>query len=85
MVELTNFPEEPEALKFVDDVWISAHAKVPKFVFPSDRFCYVPFWKGRFFKSNSLAAINNYGKQRDEDRNNSIALRYFRDRWDKNS
>lgn len=79
--ELTNYPDEPIALRFVDDVWISAHAQVPKYVFPSSRFCYIPFWTEGFFKSNSLASINNHGKERDEDRNNSIALRYFQDKW----
>lgn len=82
--DLTNYPEEPRAVKFVDDVWVSAHALVPKYVFPSNRFCYIPFWTEGFFKSNSLASINNHGKERDEDRNNSIAIKYFKDKW-KNS
>ncbi|SMD37751.1 hypothetical protein SAMN04488029_3444 [Reichenbachiella faecimaris] len=81
--ELTNYPDEPVALKFVDDVWISAHAQVSKYVFPSNRFCYTPFWKLDFFKSNSLASINNHGKELDEDRNNSIALRYFKEKWNR--
>ncbi|MFY0627131.1 MAG: hypothetical protein JXR07_12600 [Reichenbachiella sp.] len=79
--ELTNYPEEPRAVKFVDDVWVSAHAKAPKYVFPSNRFCYTPFWTESFFKSNSLASINNHGKTRDEDRNNSIAIKYFKEKW----
>ncbi len=83
--ELTNYPKEPRAVRFVDDVWVSAHAKAPKYVFPSSRFCYIPFWTEGFFKSNSLASINNHGKERDEDRNNSIALRYFADVWKKNN
>lgn len=83
--ELTDYPEEPRALRFVDDVWVSAHAKAPKYVFPSNRFCYVLFWKEDFFKSNSLASINNHGKTRDEDRNNSIAIRYFKEKWDLDS
>lgn len=78
---LTDYPDEPRAVRFVDDVWVSAHAKVPKYVFPSNRFCYIPFWTEGFFKSNSLASINNHGKTRDEDRNNSIAIRYFKDKW----
>ncbi|MEO9967195.1 MAG: hypothetical protein ABJF11_15460 [Reichenbachiella sp.] len=82
--ELTDYPEEPRAVRFVDDVWVSAHAQVPKYVFPSDRFCYIPFWTEGFFKANSLASINNHGKERDEDRNNSIALRFFKDKWHKN-
>ncbi|MEP2026662.1 MAG: hypothetical protein ABJH98_09045 [Reichenbachiella sp.] len=79
--ELMDYPDKPEAVKYVDDVWVSAHAKVPKYVFPSNRFCYTPFWTENFFKSNSLASINNHGKERDEDRNNSIALNYFRNKW----
>jgi len=81
--ELTDYPEEPRAVRFVDDVWVSAHALVPKYVFPSNRFCYIPFWTEGFFKANSLASINNHGKECDEERNNSIALRYFKDKWHK--
>ena len=81
--KITDYPEEPRALRFVDDVWVSAHALAPKFVFPSNRFCYIPFWTEGFFKSNSLASINNHGKTRDEDRNNSIAIKYFKNVWSK--
>lgn len=81
MEELTNYEGVPKQVRFVDDVWVSAHAKVEKIIFPMKRFCYSPFFKGDFYKSSSLAKINNHGKEDHYDRNNSVALRYFESKW----
>lgn len=79
--ELKDYSEAPPELRLVDDVWISAHAQAPKFVIPLKRYCYTPYKDQKFFKSNSLAKLNNWGKSRDEDRHNSIGIRYFKGRW----
>ncbi|WP_421773373.1 hypothetical protein [Gracilimonas sp.] len=79
--ELQDYSLTPEALRFVDDVWISAHAKVPKIVFPMKRFCYTPFLKKHDFSSSSLAKINNWNKPSNEDRNNTIGIKLFEERW----
>lgn len=79
--ELQDYSSAPKALRFVDDVWISAHALVPKIVFPMRRFCYTPFFKKHLFKSNSLAQINNHNKTTHEDRNNTIGIKYFNGKW----
>lgn len=80
LAELKDYTDVPEQLKLVDDVWISAHAKVPKFVFPLSRYCYSPLSTRGYFNTNSLSLFNNR-KTRDEDRHNSIGIRYFKDRW----
>lgn len=78
---LKDYSSAPEALSYVDDVWVSAHAKVPKVVFPMERFCYTPFSKKRDFSSSSLAKINNWNKSSNEDRNNTIGIRFFKEKW----
>ena len=81
--KLKNYEGTPEILKYVDDVWISAHSNVPKYVLPLKRYCYSPMSSRKFFRSNSLSMINNRGKERNEDRHNSIAIKYFKDKWEK--
>lgn len=81
--ELTDYSDAPEIVRYVDDVWVSAHGKAKKFVLPMKRYCYSPLLNRKLFKSTSLAMINNRGKAKNEDRHNSIALRYFSDRWKK--
>lgn len=77
---IANYAEAPEAAFFVDDVWISAHCAVPKYVFPARRFCFEP-WRNRgFFKKTSLGLLNR-GEGDPERRNNTIMIRYFKDRW----
>ena len=78
--ELKDYSGVPEQLKLVDDVWISAHANVPKFVLPLSRYCYSPLSTRGYFNTNSLSLLNNR-KERDEDRHNSIGIKYFKDRW----
>ncbi len=78
---LKDYSAAPTAARFVDDVWISAHALVPKFVFPMRRFCFTLFWKQKFYKATSLAKINNHGRQHNAQRNNSVMLRHFKHKW----
>ena len=79
--ELKNFSSAPKQVRFVDDVWISAHSRVKKFVFPMNRFCYSPFFSKGTFKSTSLAKINNHNREDYRDRNNSIAIAHFKGQW----
>lgn len=83
MQRLKDYTSAPAAARFVDDVWVSAHAMVPKYVFPMRRFCFTLLWKQKFYKSTSLAKINNRGKADHSQRNNSIMIRYFKDVWQK--
>lgn len=81
--EIDNYEGVPQKVRFVDDVWVSAQAKVEKYIFPITRFCYVPFFQNDFYKASSLAKINNYNRIDNRDRNNSVALRFFSDKWGK--
>lgn len=85
MQRLKDYSVAPAAARFVDDVWVSAHALVPKFVFPMRRFCFTLFWKLKFYKSTSLAKINNRGKADYSQRNNSIIIKHFKEVWRKGS
>ena len=79
--ELKNYDEKPAAARFVDDVWVSAHAHVDKFIIPLSRLSFVPFYLSDFYKKSSLAKINNGNRTKDEDRNNSIMIKYFYEKW----
>ncbi|WP_424962262.1 hypothetical protein [Ekhidna sp.] len=77
---IKDYSDAPEQIKFVDDIWISAHSKVDKFVLPLKRYCYTSPVNQSFFKSTSLAKINNWNRN-NADRNNTVALKYFKDKW----
>lgn len=79
--EITDYEGVPNNIRFVDDVWVSAHCKVKKIVVPMSRFCFTPFFQHNFFKSSSLAKINNWGKEDYSQRNNSIAINFFKEKW----
>ncbi len=81
--ELKDYSKAPHEVRFVDDVWISAHAKVPKYVIPLKRYCYNTFFTRRFYKSTSLAKISNKGGKSDSERYNTIAIKFFKERWKK--
>ncbi len=78
--EIIDYSSAPEAAFFVDDVWISAHCTAPKYVFPAKRFCSHRWQNKRFFVETSLGLINR-GDGNPENRNNTIMIRYFKDRW----
>ena len=79
--EVTNYEGVPNNIRFVDDVWVSVHCQVEKIVVPMSRFCFTPFFEHDFFKSSSLAKINNWGKEDYSQRNNSIAIKFFEEKW----
>jgi hypothetical protein len=78
--QLKDYKNTPNGIFFVDDVWISAHSKAKKWVFPEKRFCFDPKKANNLYKSSSLGKINR-GEGTNESRNNTIAIRYFKDRW----
>lgn len=77
---VTDYAAAPPAARFVDDVWISAHCRVPKFVIPVRRSNFPPKRHFRLHKMSSLGWINR-GPAGPEARNNTIMLKYFSDRW----
>ena len=79
LAAVTNYAAAPPAARFVDDVWISAHCRADKFVIPAAPN-FPPKRHLAQYKRSSLGWINR-GSGGDENRNNSIMLRYFADAW----
>jgi hypothetical protein len=82
LTELGDFSKAPVALRFVDDVWISAHCRVPRAVHPlrlafTD---YKPWEHRRRYDRTSLGGNVNRAADHTQ-RGNSIALRFFSERW----
>lgn len=75
-----DYAGAPREAFFVDDVWISAHLKVPRFVIPSKHVSYQPKQFKGIFDRTALSEINN-APGADELRNNTIVMRHFPDRW----
>ena len=77
--KLGDFSVAPAAVRFVDDVWISAHCRAAKWLrpLPLSFTDYKPWSHWRRFDRTSLGSNIN-GARRDEDRGNSVALRFFR-------
>jgi hypothetical protein len=78
--EVADYSRAPAAAFFVDDVWISAHCRVPKMIVRGRRTNFPSLFDARFFKRSSVALINR-GAGSPASRNNTIMLRYFADRW----
>ena len=77
---VTDYSTAPKEAFFVDDVWISAHCLVPRYVIPSARANYQPKLHRGFYGRTSLGRINR-GPGPDAQRNNSIVIRHFAQRW----
>jgi hypothetical protein len=78
--ELTDYSGAPEAAFFVDDVWISVHCNVPKYVIPAARAGYPGRRRKTFYRETSLGRVNKGGGDVNK-RNNTILLRHFAGRW----
>jgi hypothetical protein len=78
--KVTDYDAAPEAVFFVDDVWISGHCNAPKLVIPARRINYEPMANARYFKSTSVALINR-GDGTPGNRNNTIAIRHLSHAW----
>lgn len=77
---VADYRGAPDAAFFVDDVWISAHCRVPKAVVGGRRTNFESRRDARFFKRSSVALVNR-GDGSFASRNNTIMLRYFAERW----
>lgn len=80
LAKITDYSAAPEAVFFVDDVWISGHCNATKLVVPARRINYEPVSQARYFKSTSVALINR-GDGTPESRNNTIAIRHLSHAW----
>jgi hypothetical protein len=77
---IVDYRGAPEAAFFVDDVWISAHCRVPKAVVGGRRTNFASPRDAQFYKRSSVALVNR-GDGSSDSRNNTIMLKYFADRW----
>lgn len=67
----------PEELRYVDDVRTSALCKAPKNVLPAPSLSFVPWRQRTAFQATRLGLFNRGSGTR----HNTIALKYFKDRW----
>jgi hypothetical protein len=77
---LVDYRDAPPAAVLVDDVWISAHCRVPKMIFKGRRTNFQSMLDTDFYQRTSLGRVNR-GDGTLEGRHNTIVLRYFKDRW----
>jgi hypothetical protein len=77
---VVDYARAPSAAVLVDDVWISAHCQVPKIIFKGRRTNFQSMLDTDFYQRTSLGRVNR-GDGTPEGRNNTIMLRYFKDRW----
>jgi hypothetical protein len=84
LAAIRDYAGAPDAAFFVDDVWISAHCRVPKVILAGRRTSFPSLVDARFFKRSSVALVNRGGGDA-ERRNNTIMLRYFAQRWRRSS
>ncbi|MGB7219204.1 MAG: hypothetical protein WBD07_10395 [Vicinamibacterales bacterium] len=77
---LADYRAAPDAAFFVDDVWISAHCRARKVVYPGRRTNFPSRRDARFYKRSSVALVNR-GTGTPASRNNTIMLQFFKDRW----
>jgi hypothetical protein len=77
---LADFTRAPGCARWVDDVWISGHARAPKLVVPLTRGPFAPLRHRARFDHTALGRLNR-GPGPDDSRNNTIVLRHLRDRW----
>jgi len=80
LAAVTDYGGAPAQATWVDDVWLSAHCRAPKSVFPYRRYpC--QYWRSvRAFGMTALGHINS-GDGDLEKRGNTIMIRHFADRW----
>jgi hypothetical protein len=78
--EIADYRAAPEAAFYVDDVWISGHCRVPKYLVPIRRGNHPSYRDGLFHKRTSLG-LRNRGGGDVEKRSNTIVMRHLRERW----
>ena len=78
--EISNYSQAPEAAFYVDDVWISAHCKAPRYLFPAPSSNFPPGFGAFHLKRTSLGLVNRGGGDPMR-RNNTIMIRHLHKHW----
>ena len=77
---LADFSQDPAETRYVDDVRSSALCKVPIRVLPAPSLSFVPKAQAKLLQSTRLGLVNRVPGE-GHNRNNTIALEHFADRW----
>ncbi len=77
---LADFSNQPEALRFVDDVRSSAMCRAEIWVIPAPSLSFVPRSQAALLQKTRLGLVNRVPGE-SHNRNNTIALQFFADRW----
>jgi hypothetical protein len=80
LAAIADYGGAPDVAFLVDDVWISAHCRVPKVIFRGRRTNFQSHRDSDFYQHTGLGRANR-GDGTPETRNNTIMLRYFKGRW----
>lgn len=76
---LDGYDSAPPEAFFVDDVWISGYCRVPKWVMPARRFCFVSWLRASLHDRTSLG--QREAETDPEQPPNTIIIRHPHDRW----
>jgi hypothetical protein len=79
--KILDYSQAPDAARWVDDVWLSAHCRVPKFVHPAPRYCFERWEARAMMKAGSLGRLNRGQGGDPLTRNNTIAIRHLQAHW----
>lgn len=78
--EIADFSAGPSVLRLVDDVRTSALCRAAKYVIPGPSLSFIPKRRRGLYQKTALGRINR-GRGGNDQRHNTIAIRYFADRW----
>lgn len=78
--DLADYARAPEAARFVDDVWVSAQCRAPKYVIPAPRSSFAPYRRRALYARTGLGRMNRGGGDPLR-RNNTIMLKFFASAW----
>lgn len=71
LTQLADTSRAPPEAFYADDIWLSGHCRVEKFVVPARQADFAPRWLAATFRATSL------GRQDEDKRRNTATLRYF--------
>jgi hypothetical protein len=77
---LADLDVAPEAAWMEDDTWFAAHCMVPKLIVPSRPGSFPRYCKRQVYRRSRLGAHNRGGTD-PENRNTTVLMRAFSDRW----
>jgi hypothetical protein len=77
---LADLDFAPEAAWMEDDTWFAAHCRVPKLIVPSRPGSFPRYFERPVYRRSRLGAHNRGGTD-PENRNTTVLMRTFSDRW----